>query len=251
MSTGPLLTEDFLNKVDAVFFLNIEKIRQLFPQGSDPYIFEGFPAMKGFGIHYLTMTQKLVLKLDFREELMPHIRKVRALTEEVLSYWRELGLDVEGDVPYERYTELLRCNTRSDDTVESVIKENYQMSLEEFLALGKGTILDVELFLAAGRFDYARCKELLAAGANPRFNGFNEPHYNIYDDILSESGFLCNESLELLLSAPRRPFYVSNIFHTIQFNEFINWGACERLAYLFDDYIPDEPAEREGCQRED
>lgn len=115
-----------------------------------------------FPLYYITMCYKRVMWLDYREEIMPFIKKQRCEIDKLLKLWKEkFGVDVDNVIDYQKYKDYF-FSAYDDDTDEDIL----DAPRDKFKDNGCRDI-DMDLYVAVERFQFSKVKELLEMGANP------------------------------------------------------------------------------------
>ena len=176
----------------AIYFNDLKKViafKNEIPEiyaKKDKFIIDGYIT---FDLKNLTLfNQKIWFDIEWRNEIMPLIKKVRNRTKKMLEFWDlEVGkLNSIKLIEYNDYWNYFYCDDPNDpDDNDEVICDPISYFLEEGFRE-----IDVRLYNRVECFDFIEVKKLLKQGAKSDIDFYNDNDSNVMSRIYSEQCYL-------------------------------------------------------------
>ena len=227
----------------AIYFNNLEKvieIKEKYPEiyyKKENYKIEG---KKIFDLKNLTFFNQSIWKGDdWKDEIIPFIKKNREKTEKMLEFWKtETGNEnIKREMEYNQYCEYFYCHDPNDpEENEKVIID----TISYFMEKGFREI-DLKLYNRVACFDFTETKILLEKGAKLNVKFYpDECDSDTMSHIGDECSYLATckviPSFQLYEKNERCDYYnMGNL--TELFMDLIGLAAFEDMYYLLEKYI--------------
>ena len=174
--------EQLENLFLAVFFNDTEKVIEFKNQFPEIYAKKGnfmIDDNVSFDLTNLTFFNQTIWNVnDWKEEIMPLIKKNKQQTEQMLDFWR-LEFDCQNlklEIEYNQYGWYFFCSDPNDN--DEILME----PISDLLEKGFREI-DLRLYNRVLCFDFAETKKLLKKGAKANVDIFEDEISNALDDI--------------------------------------------------------------------
>ncbi|NCA84672.1 MAG: hypothetical protein EOM83_03765 [Clostridia bacterium] len=152
----------------------------------DNYLIDGTTA---FDLTYLTLfNHKIWFDNDWREEIMPLIKRNRRRTNQMIDFWRAEGESQKLDlkIQYNRYFAYFWCHALNDpESNEEVILDPISYFLEKGFRE-----LDLRLYNQVECFDFEEARKLLMQGAKSNIDFYEDGDSNTYFRVIGECSYL-------------------------------------------------------------
>lgn len=227
--------------IKATYHNNFELVQRLINQEEfDKSIINDIGLLnKPFPLYYITMCYKKAMWGEFRDEIMPFIEEQRKNIDKLMVLWEDtFCIDPDSHIDYKMYEEYFYCIS-DEETDEGVFLD----PRKKFTDNGCLNI-DLDLFVAVDKFQFAKVKELLEKGANPNANlvsiddigkDYVDPR-NCIDRIGFECSYLCSHKVFPIIKNAHGTWYVNYAMTDREIGNLIGWAAHEEMYNLLNQY---------------
>jgi len=219
----------------AIYFNDVKKViefKNQYPEiyaKKDSFQIDNYTA---FNLINLTFFNQTVWEVDdWREEIMPLVRKIRQRIKQMLDFWRsELGRqDIKREIEYSQYCDFFYCDCYTD-TYEEWKKEELKDIKIEFREI------DLMLMYQVERFNFAETKKLLEQGAKSDVDFYDDDFSSVNSRIGAESAFLATTFVVPEFETFEKKGYNQDFDITDMFSRLLGFAAHEEMYHLLDEY---------------
>jgi hypothetical protein len=241
------MTNDFNNKIPsetenkemeklflAIYFNDLDKVIEFKDYHSEIYAKKEYFLIDGtktINLTTLTSFNKIIWNDDdWREELMPLIKKNRKRTKKIFEFWcAEFGqLKHYSDFEYNKYWNYFYCVEPNDtESKDEVIADHISFFLEKGFCE-----IDLKLYSRVDCFDFAEVKKLLKQGANPNIDFYDDEQSNAISRVATESSYLASCSIVPEFERFEIKGYNQNFDITRMFGDLLGLAAHEKMFKL-------------------
>ena len=185
-----------------------------------------------FNLINLTFFNQTVWKADdWREEIMPLVKKIRQRIEQMLDFWRsEFGRqDIKQEIEYSQYCDFFYCDCYTD-TYEEWKKDELNDIKIEFREI------DLMLMYQVERFNFAEIKKLLEQGAKSDIDFYDDDFSSVNSRIGAESSFLATTFVVPKFEIFEKKGYNQDFDITDMFSRLLGFAAHEEMYHLLAEY---------------
>lgn len=149
--------------------------------------------------------------------------------EALINWWKdEMGVDADKDVDYQQFADYF-FSSEMDDTPEDILLED---DIDALVKLVGCQMIDVDLYCAASRFDYAEVERLLKAGANQHAKLFDVE--DIVARISTEASYLDTQWNHRWFAAIAEDGKINDVPSFM--DELVGYAAHEKMFALLKKY---------------
>lgn len=188
-----------------------------------------------FDLINLTFLNQIIwFDTDWREEIMPLVKKYRQQTEKMLDFWRsELGQnEIHKHIEYNHYFDYFYCNDPNDpETNKEIIVDPISFFIEKGFRE-----LDLRLYNRVECFDFVEVKKLLEQGAKINIHFYDDEDSSILSRVLSERSYLTTCQVIPEFEAFEKNRYNQNFYIIGMFGDILGLAAHEEMYDLLEKY---------------
>lgn len=226
----------------AIYFNDLNKVlgfKNEYPEiytKKEKFLLDGITT---FDLKNLTLfNQKIWFDTEWRDEIMPLIKKIRKQTKQMLDFW-----DLESGQPnsfklieYNDYWDFFYCDDPNDpDENNEVICDPISYFLDEGFKE-----IDVRLYNRVECFDFKEVKKLLEQGAKSDIDLYNDGDSTAFGRVNSEVSYLATCHVVPEFQVFEAKGYKQNFDITEMFRNLLGLAAHQDMYQLLDEYYVDE-----------
>ena len=188
-----------------------------------------------FDLKNLTLfNQKIWFDTEWRNEIMPLIKKIRQRTTQMLDFW-DLEFGQKNSIKlieYNDYWDYFYCDDPNDpDENNEVICDPISYFIEQGFKE-----IDVKLYNRVECFDFVEAKKLLEQGAKSDIDFYNDNDSSVISRISCEVSYLATCHVVPELQVFENKGYKQNFEITTMFRNLIGLAAHQDMSNLLDEY---------------